>query len=325
MVLLRAFAVWLILLLAESVHGILRRLVLEPWIGDFSARQISVFTGAALILIVSYLFIDWIRPRTTSQLTLIGGMWVVLTLTFEVGVGKLVGYSWQRIFSDFNFLRGGLLGLGLLLMGFAPRIAASLRRVKASANECRRTLAGDEWISHPIGSLTNAITIRCSRQDLWPWLVQMGAGRAGWYSYDFIDNGGERSSETIVPEFQDISVGTLFPALPRSTDGFFVIDYKPEWFLVLGGGATTWAFVLEPVGPNRTRLITRARGDSKYDFHGLPIALVRLVHFIMERKQLLEIARRAEKRIVAVPSKLETHAKASLPVIRTEAAAFSGR
>jgi hypothetical protein len=324
MVLLRAFAVWLILLLAESVHGVLRRLVLEPWIGDFSARQISVFTGAALILILSYVFIDWIRPWTARQLTLIGGMWVLLTLAFEVGVGKLLGYSWERIFSDFNLPRGGLLGIGLLVMGFAPRIAASLHRVKASTNEKFRTLAGDEWISHPIGSLTNAITIRCSRQDLWPWLVQMGAGRAGWYSYDSIDNGGRRSSETIVPELQDISIGTLFPALPRATDGFFVIDYKPEWFLVLGGGATTWAFVLEPVGPHHTRLITRARGNSKYDFHGLPLALVKLVHFIMERKQLLEIARRAEVRIVPAPLKLKTQAKTSLPVIPTEAAAFSG-
>ena len=79
MVLRRAFAVWLILLFVESIHGIFRRLVLEPWIGDFSARQISVFTGAALILMVSYLFIGWIRPGTAGQLTLIGVMWVVLT------------------------------------------------------------------------------------------------------------------------------------------------------------------------------------------------------------------------------------------------------
>src|SRR6188474_1385773 len=123
----RTFAVWLLLLFVESVHGVFRRLVLERWIGDFSARQISVFTGAALILIVSYLLIDWIRPRTARQLTLIGVMWVILTFAFEVGVGRLVGYSWQRIFSDFNLARGGLLAIGLLVMGVAPRIAASLR------------------------------------------------------------------------------------------------------------------------------------------------------------------------------------------------------
>src|SRR5205823_14029244 len=109
------------------------------------------------------------------------------------GAGRLVGYSWERIFSDFNLARGGLLGIGLLSMAFSPRISASLRRVNASRNERMRALAGDEWIPRPIGSLTNAITIKCSRQDLWPWLVQMGAGRAGWYSYDFIDNGSRQS------------------------------------------------------------------------------------------------------------------------------------
>ena len=261
MVLRRAFAVWLILLFVESIHGIFRRLVLEPWIGDFSARQISVFTGAALILMVSYLFIGWIRPGTARQLTLIGVMWVVLTVAFEIGIGRLAGYSWERIFSDYNLARGGLLGIGLLLMGFAPRITASLYRVRATETERMRTLAGDERISEPVGSLTHAITIQCSRQDLWPWLVQMGAGRAGWYSYDFLDNGGQRSSEEIVSRFQKIFVGALFPALPGTTDGFFVLDYKPEWFLVLGAAPATWAFVLEPTGPNQTRLITRARGN----------------------------------------------------------------
>src|SRR5262245_41307021 len=102
MLLRRAFAVWLLLMVVESVHGILRRIVLEPWIGDFSARQISVFTGAALILMVSYLFIDWIKPGTTRQLTLIGAMWAVLTLAFEIGIGRLAGYSSQRIFSDYD-------------------------------------------------------------------------------------------------------------------------------------------------------------------------------------------------------------------------------
>jgi hypothetical protein len=294
MVLRRAFAVWLILLVVESFHGVLRRLFLEPWIGDFFARQISVFTGVALMLIVSYFFIDWIRPRTARQLTLIGVMWVILTFAFEAGIGRLVGYSWERILSDFNLARGGLLAIGLLLMGFAPHITASLRRVKASEDECVRTLAGDERISRPIASLTHAITIRCCPEELWPWLVQMGAGRAGWYSYDFLDNGGHPSSKEIVRNLQEVSIGALFPALPGATDGFLVLDYKPERFLVLGSEAATWAFVLESAGRNQTRLITRARGKAAYSFHRLPLALVRLVHFIMQRKQLLEIARRAE-------------------------------
>jgi hypothetical protein len=294
MVFVRALVVWLVLLLVESVHGVFRRLVLEPWIGDFSARQVSVFTGALLILIVSYIFIDWIRSQTARQLTLIGVMWVLLTLTFEISIGWLAGYSWERILEDFNIARGGLLGLGFLVLGFSPRIAARLRRVAASSTERAGSLPGDDLIPNPIASLTNAITIRCSRERVWPWLVQMGAGRAGWYSYDRIDNGRQRSANRIVPEFQSISVGTLFPALPGAKDGFFVLSYEPDRFLTLGAGPVTWSFVLEAAGACHTRLITRARANGGYAFHGLPLPLVKLIHYFMERKQLLEIARRAQ-------------------------------
>ena len=111
-------------------------MVLEPWIGDFPARQISVFTGAVLILIVTYFSIDWIKAKTVRQLTLMGVMWVLLTLIFEIGLGRFVfDYSWERVLSDFNLRRGGLLSIGLLIMGLAPRVTASLRR--------RRSPVGD--------------------------------------------------------------------------------------------------------------------------------------------------------------------------------------
>ena len=74
------------------------------------------------------------------------------------------------------------------------------RTVRASRVERARTLAGDELIPRPIGSLTHAITIRRAAREVWPWLVQMGAGnRAGWYSYDFLDNGRQRSADRIMP------------------------------------------------------------------------------------------------------------------------------
>src|SRR4029079_10194778 len=103
----------------------------------------------------------------------------------------------------------------------------------------------------------------------WPWLAQMGAGsRAGWYSYDCLDNGWRRSARRIVPELQRISVGTVFPALPGATDGFVVVQFEPPQFLVLGWPApngsflVTWAFALEEEAPDRTRLIARARGAA---------------------------------------------------------------
>src|SRR6187397_1889552 len=176
------------------------------------------------------------------------------------------------------------------------------RSVRANRDERQRPLPGDGLISEPIASLTHAVTIRRSRHGVWPWLAQMGAGsRAGWYSYDWLDNGRLPSAMRIVLELQHPTVGTLFPALPGMTDGFVLLAIEPERVLVLGGPASnevTWTFCLAEVAPRVTRLLVRARGGPGYRFHGLPLLLtrvvVRVVHFVMQRKQLLGIAERAE-------------------------------
>ncbi|HEU5303561.1 MAG TPA: hypothetical protein VFU40_02850, partial [Gemmatimonadales bacterium] len=96
--------------------------------------------------------------------------------------------------------------------------------MRACRGELSSSLPGDELLPRPLGSTTHAITIRRPRAEVWPWLAQMGAGRAGWYSYDFIDNGWTHSAERIIPELQTVTVGGLFPALPGSTDGFTVLS-----------------------------------------------------------------------------------------------------
>jgi hypothetical protein len=152
--------------------------------------------------------------------------------------------------------------------------------------------------------MTHAVTIARPPQDVWPWLVQMGAGRAGWYSHDWIDNGRRRSAEQIVSALQQLDVGDLMPALPGVTDGFTVLRVDDGrslvigWILPDGTRMMTWAFVLEPA-PEGTRLLVRVRGSSAYRFHGLPrwatMPTVRPIHFLMQRKQLLGVARRAER------------------------------
>jgi hypothetical protein len=197
------------------------------------------------------------------------------------------------------------------------------RSVRASGFELTKPLPGDELIPDAIGSTTHAITIRCDRRALWPWLVQMGAGRAGWYSYDRVDNGRHQSSERIRPDLQSIAVGTLFPALPGVGDGYFVAACEPGRFLVLGWPLpdgtrlTTWAFVLDELGQGRTRLIVRSRASPAYHFADVlrkvlglrpPESIARpfllLGHFIMQRKQLLGIARRAEHSVEAPAGRL---------------------
>ena len=180
------------------------------------------------------------------------------------------------------------------------------RSVRATAAERARPLPGDELIAAPIAALNHAITISAEPAGVWPWLAQMGAGRAGWYSYDLIDNGSRRSADRIVPELQKLAIGMVFPALPGATDGFTLASFEANRSLVIGwkapGGSwlMTWTFVLEPSPDDgSTRLLVRARGGPGYKFQGLPWGLTRrivpAVHFVMQRRQLLGIAARAER------------------------------
>ena len=190
--------------------------------------------------------------------------------------------------------------------------------VKATERERTLALPGDTIIADAVDSVTHAITINCSRRELWPWLVQMGSGRAGWYSYDLLDNGGRHSAEHILRDLQHPTVGAVFPGLPGRTDGFVLLEQEPAQWLVLswpspeGRAIVTWAFVLHELRPDRTRLIVRARASNRYSFHGLPhgigLWLAKVVHFIMERKQLIEIARRAEGRVHEMSALIEERA-----------------
>jgi hypothetical protein len=124
----RAFIVWGVIIGVETIHGILRTLLLLPMVGDFRARQISVFTGSVLILGVAYLFSDWIRALSKKQLITVGFMWVLLTVLFEMILGRLIlDLPWTRITEDYDLSRGGLLGFGLLFMIAAPSLAQCLR------------------------------------------------------------------------------------------------------------------------------------------------------------------------------------------------------
>ncbi len=124
MFVLRALVVWLVIIAVETVHGVLRNLLLAPIMGDFHARQISVFTGSLLIFGVTLFLISWIGARTRYQLLIIGSIWVLLTILFEITLGRLVlNLSWDRITEDYNITRGGLLGFGLLFMAVSPLLA----------------------------------------------------------------------------------------------------------------------------------------------------------------------------------------------------------
>jgi hypothetical protein len=120
----------LVIIFAEILHGAVRTLLLEPYIGDFRARQIAVFTGSAIILAIALASVRWLRAKCVYQLIGVGLFWLGLTLGFELLIGRAVlGYSWERIASDYKLFEGGLLPLGLLVLTAAPLIAAKVRNV----------------------------------------------------------------------------------------------------------------------------------------------------------------------------------------------------
>ena len=134
-----------------------------------------------------------------------------------------------------------------------------------SLEEQCQAMSADSIISDPIYTETRAITIRAPVERIWPWLAQMGSGRAGWYAFDFIDNGGYPSAKSILPEYQHIAPGDILPALPGMKDVFLVTAVDPPCHLILSvpdvmlGSRVSWEFLLKPVDRRTTRLIVRGR------------------------------------------------------------------
>jgi hypothetical protein len=180
------------------------------------------------------------------------------------------------------------------LAGVLVMAVLSRRSVRPIADESGRRLAGDELVPSAGLRWTHGITISARPAEIWPWLTQMGCRRAGWYSYDGLDNGGRPSAERIVPKLQRVEVGDILPMTPTADDGFVVRAVEPGKALVLGDptGSATWAFVLAPVDEARTRVITRVTARFDHLVLGLLFALLwRPIHFGMQRRQLLNLKR----------------------------------
>jgi hypothetical protein len=185
----------------------------------------------------------------------------------------------------------------LRLLGVLVTYPASRRPVRPVADEATRSLPGDEPVADAKIRWSHAITIRARPADIWPWLVQMGCRRAGWYSYDGLDNAGVPSAERIVAELQRVQIGDIFPMTPKAQDRFAVRVAMPGRALVRGddAGQMSWAFVLEPAGETSTRLITRSRGATGRLALGLMLkAFWHPLDFGMQRRQLLNLKRLVE-------------------------------
>jgi hypothetical protein len=123
----RALLVWMLIILAETAHGMVREIFMAPAIGDLRARQLGVLVGSVIILLIAWLTARWLGARDRRAQLIVGALWVGLTLLFEILLGRAIGTNWDRILSDYNPVRGGFMIAGLAVMLFAPLLAMKLR------------------------------------------------------------------------------------------------------------------------------------------------------------------------------------------------------
>jgi hypothetical protein len=187
--------------------------------------------------------------------------------------------------------------------------------------ERRARLPGDEVVSRPHLAITHATTVEAPCEAVWPWLVQVGWHRAGWYTPRWVDRllfpANEPSAHDIRPEWQGLAVGDLVPDGPPETEcGFTVLDLEPNRHLVLHstshlplawrrqGRASvdwTWAFVLEPAAEEgSTRFAFRWRAVTRpWWLRALAWALIVPADAVMSRGMLRGVAARAERGVPA--------------------------
>ena len=206
-------------------------------------------------------------------------------------------------------------GTGAALAVYAGLVRPRMVSWGATAAEQQAAYPGDELVPDSFSASTMATDIAAPPAAIWPWLIQMGNDRAGFYSWDRLDNGGQPSAERVHPEWQDLEQGSRIQCTPDGRFWFDVALLDPERALVLRSSYDlkghwfnpmrrpprhfndgTWGFFLRPTPDGGTRLIVHGVG------RGRPRALVTLVgflllepaHWVMQTKQFRELRRRAE-------------------------------
>jgi len=204
-------------------------------------------------------------------------------------------------------------GLGVVAGGLAYALLLRKRQLHwgATRSELQVDLPGDAVLTDVDLVATRAIDIRAAVEDVWPWLAQMGQGRGGLYSYDWLENlvGCEmKSAAEIVAQWQDVREGDEFRLHPEVA--LHVVHVDPPNALVVRGGVSptgdveadaapydfTWAFVVKPIGKDQSRLIIRERYCYLRKWAPILVEPVAAVSFVMTRKMLLGIRDRVEAR-----------------------------
>ena len=220
--------------------------------------------------------------------------------------------------------RAAVIVLGALTILVAAR--PWVMRWGSTPAEIRAALPGDDPALRVTYQIQHAVTIRAVPERVWPWLVQLGENRGGFYSYAALERllGLDvRNADRIHPEWQHLAVGdTVFAThvgwmrLHRRL-GWRVTMVRPDTVLVL----EKWgAFVLVPLGRDSTRLIVRTRGGGADELASVVLApfgflVFEPLHFVMQREMLLTLKARAEAEAAMVRSSLQPSRLQGAPII----------
>ncbi len=181
---------------------------------------------------------------------------------------------------------------------FIRRYRAWHQRWGATDAEVAGEMPGDDLLEVAEFHPTRAITIEARPEEIWPWIVQIGFNRAGFYAYDLLDNLARPSAERIVPELQDINVGDWIPMSPtvNDTTAFRIKSFEPNRWMLWSKPDSTWAWSLRAIDPERTRLVCRIKARYAWTRPSvlLSLFLLEIGDFPMNRRELLGIKRRAE-------------------------------
>ncbi len=205
-----------------------------------------------------------------------------------------------------------LLALGIFLGGYLLIYRPLQLRWGATDEEVARTMPGDEIQRQPIFNATRAITIQARPEQIWPWLLQIGYRRAGWYGYDWVDNDGIPSADRIIPELQHLKVGDDLPIWRGNI--WKVVAIEPNRYMVWQSpnGQDSYTLALYPVDTSHTRLVWRIH-NAPYMWTSpwvVPQLFSDLADLIAVRQNMLGIKERAEG--VALEASAVTYTELSL-------------